>query len=68
MSLSGFRIDAYEAVHPFNPPIARHHERRVANDEHLQRRALARVSLGDATDVLLHRLGIGVDVEGDGLW
>ena len=33
----------------------------------LEADALARMPLGDAIHLLLHRAGIGVDVEGDGL-
>ena len=47
-------------------PIARHRDRAVADDEDLERHALERVPLGNAIHLLLHRAGIGVDVEGDG--
>jgi hypothetical protein len=36
------------------PPIARHHDRRVADDEDLDRRALEQMALGDATHLLFY--------------
>ena len=45
--------------------IARHRDRAVADDEDFERSALERMALGDAINLLLHRAGVGVDVEGD---
>ncbi len=50
----------------FNKPIPRNCDRAVADDQDFQRHALARMALGDAIHLLLHRAGVGVDVEGDG--
>ncbi len=44
-----------------------HRDGAVADDEDLQRHALERMPLDDAIHLLLHRAGIGVDEEGDGL-
>jgi hypothetical protein len=46
--------------------ISRDRNRAVADDEDFERRALERMPLGHAIHLLLHRAGIGVDVNGDG--
>ncbi len=42
-------------------------DRAVGDDKDLEPNALARMPFGDAIHLLLHRAGVGVDVEGDGL-
>ncbi len=51
--------------HALDHLIARHRDRAVADDKDLEINALERMPLGDAIQLLLHRAGIGVDVEGD---
>jgi hypothetical protein len=46
--------------------ISRDRNRAVADDKDFQRRALERMPLGHAIHLLLHRAGIGVDVDRDG--
>jgi hypothetical protein len=46
--------------------IARHRDGAVGDDEDFERRALERMSLGDAINFLLHGAGVGVDVNIDG--
>ena len=67
---SAIQLSASSMPAPTDDPLTISHARgtaigAVADDEHLQRRALARMALGDAIHLLLHRAGIGVDVEGD---
>ena len=45
---------------------ARHRDRRIRHDDDLQRRAAQHESLGHAIDLLLHRAGVGIDIEDDG--
>ena len=52
---------------PLNKLIARDRDRAVGDDEDLEVDALERMPLGDAIHLLLHRAGVGVDVDGDGI-
>ena len=46
--------------------ISRDRDRAVADDKDFKLRALEHMPLGDAINLLLHRAGIGVDIDGDG--
>jgi hypothetical protein len=41
-------------------------DRAVADDEDFEESAFERLALGDEIDLLLHRAGIGIDVDRDG--
>jgi hypothetical protein len=45
--------------------IARHRDGAVGDDEDFEGNAFERMALGDAINLLLHRAGIGVDLDGD---
>ena len=51
--------------HGLDRRIARHCDGAVGDDEDFEGGALERVALGDAINLLLHRAGVGVDVDGD---
>ena len=51
--------------HALDKRIPRDGDRAVGDDEDFELNAFERVALGDAIDFLLHRAGVGVDVDGD---
>jgi hypothetical protein len=61
------RIHVPADRNPLDRRMFRHRDRAVAHDEHVQREALGEMALGHAIDLLFHRTGTSVDVDGDGL-
>ena len=51
--------------HALDHLIAGNGDGAVADDEDFERDTFERMALGDAIHLLLHRAGVGVDVEGD---